>query len=430
MQKYWLSRIIKKATKIEPQELKATLLSFSFIFLLMFAYNILKPVRDAMAPEWTDVEVAWLWTLNFLFSVIAVSLYGLAVSKLKLKNVIPGVYVFFAMSFLIFYIFSDLSSNNILVNKAFYVWLSLFSLFHISVFWSLMSDLFSQVQASRLFAFISSGASVGTICGATFTLMLADNLGTLNLMLVASVILLLIVPLISYLKHSISEDGQHLNQEVTIGTNPFAGFIKFINNPYLLGIALFIFLYTFIGSFAYFEIKNLMMENDRITNTEIWAAINLTVNSISIVTAMFITSRITQYLGMGKTLFLVPFLVSIGLMVVFVNPILATIIITWVLLKAGNYSITRPGREMLFTSVGREDRFKTKQVIDIVVYRGGDVFSGWMFAFLTAILGLGMAVIAIIGTIVALFWGYVGLRLGKRHDSATPITQDSIEITS
>jgi AAA family ATP:ADP antiporter len=176
---------------------------------------------------------------------------------------------------------------------------------------------------------------------------------------------------------------------------PFAGFIKFINNPYLLGIALFIFLYTFIGSFAYFEIKNLMMENDRITNTEIWAAINLSVNSISIVTAMFVTSRITQYLGMGKTLFLVPFLVSIGLMVVFVNPILATIIITWVLLKAGNYSITRPGREMLYTSVGREDRFKTKQVIDIVVYRGGDVFSGWMFAFLTAILGLGMAVIAV-----------------------------------
>ena len=101
MQKNWLSRIIKKATKIEPQELKATLLSFSFIFLLMLAYNILKPVRDAMAPEWTDVEVAWLWTLNFLFSVIAVSLYGLAVSKLKLKNVIPGVYAFFAMSFLI-----------------------------------------------------------------------------------------------------------------------------------------------------------------------------------------------------------------------------------------------------------------------------------------------------------------------------------------
>ena len=172
------------------------------------------------------------------------------------------------------------------------------------------------------------------------------------------------------------------------------------------------------------------MGNDRITNTEIWAAINLTVNSISIVTAMFVTSRITQYLGMGKTLFLVPFLVSIGLMVVFVNPILATIIITWVLLKAGNYSITRPGREMLYTSVGREDRFKTKQVIDIVVYRGGDVFSGWMFAFLTATLGLGMGVIAIIGTIVALFWGYIGLRLGKRHDTTAPITRDSIKITS
>ena len=152
----------------------------------------------------------------------------------------------------------------------------------------------------------------------------------------------------------------------------------------MLGIALFIFLYTFIGSFAYFEIKNLMAGNEREANTAIWAGINTSVNLISIFTAMFATSRITTAVGLGKTLALIPLGVSIALLAVFANPALAIIIAAWVVLKAGNYSITRPGREMLYTSVSREDRFKTKQVIDIVVYRGGDVFSGWIFALLTA----------------------------------------------
>ena len=200
------------------------------------------------------------------------------------------------------------------------------------------------------------------------------------------------------------------------GRNPFAGFKRLITNPYLLGIAFFIFLYTFIGSFAYFEIKNLMAGNDKDTNTAIWAGINLSVNAISIVTAMFATSRITTSIGLGKTLAMIPLLVAIALLAVFSSPMLAVIIVAWVVLKAGNYSITRPGREMLYTNVSREDRFKTKQVIDIVVYRGGDVFSGWMFALLTATLGLGMGPIAMIGAAVAVLWAYVGLRLGNAYD--------------
>ena len=158
-----ISRFLTSATKIEASEIKATLLSFSFIFLLMVAYNMLKPARDALAPEWSDVEVAWLWTINFILSVIAVSLYGWFVSKAKLKNVVPAVYAFFAASFVVFYLGTGVLSDSTYLNKAFYVWLSLFSLFHVSVFWSLMSDLFSKDQAPRLFAFIASGASIGTI---------------------------------------------------------------------------------------------------------------------------------------------------------------------------------------------------------------------------------------------------------------------------
>jgi AAA family ATP:ADP antiporter len=195
-----------------------------------------------------------------------------------------------------------------------------------------------------------------------------------------------------------------------------------VRNPYLLGIGVFIFFYTFIGSFAYFELKNLMAANDRDTNTAIWAGINLAVNSLTIIIAWFATSRITGRLGVGKTLALVPVLVAAAMVVVFINPVLAVMVAGWVVLKAGNYSITRPGREMLYTNVSREDRFKTKQVIDIVVYRGGDVLSGWAFAFLTTTVGLGMAPIAVIGAGVALVWAWVGLGLGRKYDLA--VAQD------
>jgi AAA family ATP:ADP antiporter len=423
-----LSRIFRGATRIEPEEARAAILSFSFLFLLMLAYNILKPVRDALAPEWSDVELASLWTINFFFSAIAVSIYGYAVSRGKLKKVIPGVYAFFALSFVLFYVGASSAENGELINKAFYVWLSLFSLFHISVFWSLMSDIFSKQQAPRLFGFIASGASIGTIAGSAVALALAKLVGTLNLMLVAASILVTILPMVAVLRRAASPEGPATAEEQALSGNPFAGFREFVRNPYLLGIGVFIFFYTFIGSFAYFELKNLMAANDRDTNTAIWAGINLAVNSLTIMIAWFATGRITARIGVGKTLALVPVLVAAALVLVFVNPVLAVMVGGWVVLKAGNYSITRPGREMLYTNVSREDRFKTKQVIDIVVYRGGDVLSGWVFALLTTTIGLGMGPIAIIGAGVALLWAWVGFGLGRKYDLA--IAQDAESVAA
>lgn len=410
--KHWFTAL----TKIEASEMKATLTSFAFIFWLMVAYNILKPVRDAMAPEWSDMELASLWGINFVFSTVAVFLYSVAVSTFKLKNVIPGVYIFFGASFVAFYAVASTFTDSAIINKAFYVWISVFSLFHVSVFWGLMADLYTKEQAPRLFAFIASGGSIGVIAGASMTIFLVERIGTLNIMLVAAVILVSIIPLITILRSSPGDGAAASSQDKPISGNPFSGFVKFVTNPYLLGIGLFIFLYTFIGSFAYFEIKNLMAGNDRDTNAAIWAGINLSVNIIAIITAMLATGRITKAVGLGKTLAMIPLFVSIALLAVFASPVLAVIIAAWVTLKAGNYSITKPGREMLYTNVSREDRFKTKQVIDIVVYRGGDVFSGFIFALLTTTFGLGLGPIALIGAVVALVWAYVGLRLGTTYD--------------
>lgn len=415
-----MNSLFSKATKIESNEVTATLLSFLFIFSLMLAYNIMKPVRDAMAPDWSDAETAWLWTYNFFFSIAAVSLYGFAVSRLRLKVLIPGVYAFFAVSFVLFYVGASAVDDTRLIDKSFFLWISVFSLFHVSVFWSLMSDLFTKDQAPRLFAFIASGASIGTIAGSSATLVLAEMVGTLNLMLIAAVILVAIVPVVGVL-YRLKSTRMHTtssltNSEAIVSGNPFAGFRDFVRNPYLLGIALFIFLYTSIGSFAWFEIKNLMEPFTRDERTQMWAAINLTINLLAIGTAMLATGRIAARFGLATTLALVPVGVAVGFLVVAVNPVLAVIIVTWVVLKAGNYSITRPGREMLYTLVSREERFKAKPVIDIVVYRGGDTLAGWSFTGLTMGLGLGMGGVAIVGALIAVAWAAVGVYLGRNYN--------------
>lgn len=231
------SELIKRAVNIEPHELRAALTSFCFVFLLMAAYYILRPVRDAMASDWTDAEVSWLWTFTFFFSALAVSLYGWVVTTVKFNRLVPSVYAFFALSFLGFYIATQSAAERVLIDKSFYVWISVFSLFHISVFWSFMADLFNRQQAPRLFGFIGAGASTGGLVGPSIPAFFVDSIGTNNLLLVAAVLLLLTVPIISFLQRlKVKELKNEAVQVDTadfeyVGGNPLSGFSEFLKSP-------------------------------------------------------------------------------------------------------------------------------------------------------------------------------------------------------
>ncbi|MDH3531391.1 MAG: MFS transporter [Gammaproteobacteria bacterium] len=417
-----LTRIVKAATKVEPQELNATLLSFLFVLLLMTAYFIMRPVRDAMASDWTDAEVSLLWTMTFFFSLIAVSIYGAAISFVRFRWLVPGVYGFFAVSFFVFYFGSTQIVDPVLVDKSFYVWLSVFSLFHLSVFWSFMSDVFNKNQAPRLFGIIATGASVGAIIGPLLAAELVDSIGTDTLMLVSATLLLIPIPIIfalERLKRTVlgNEDlSVDLSAQQAIGRNPLAGFSLFLQSPYLIGIGCFILLYVAIGSFVYFEIKNLFEVFTREERTQIFAYIDFAVNALAILTAVFVTSRIATRFGMATTLALIPALMAIGMLVLAFSPVVAVVAGLQVARRAGNYAITRPGREMLFTVVGRETRFKAKPVIDIVLYRGGDMVSAWAFTLLTSVAGLGLGAVAAVGAGIALAWATIGVYLGRAFD--------------
>lgn len=420
MIKNTVSKFINLSTRIKPNEIRATLLSFSFVFLLMTAYFILRPVRDAMSSDWTDTELSWLWTSTFFFSFIAVSLYGEIISRIKFNYVVPGVYVFFSISFFAFNFLSLILIDPDIINKIFYVWLSVFSLFHVSVFWSFISNIFSKEQAPRLFGFIASGASIGAILGPSVPILFANQVGTMNLLIIAGIILLIPVPLISWLeKIQFSELKNHkVNLDETKNTikkDFLSGFSSLIKNPYLISISLFILFYVVMNTFIYFELRKLLIDFDHDARTQIWASIDLIVNVLAIVTAIFLTGRITTRFGMPTTLALIPVLMVLGWLVVAISPILLFLIGLQIIRRAGNYAITKPGREMLFTLVDNEARYKVKPVIDIVVYRGGDMLTAWFYTFLTATLGLGLSGVSIIAAAVASLWALTGLYLGKRY---------------
>ena len=417
------ARIMKIASQIEENEIKTVLASFSFVFILMSAYYLLRPVRDAMASNWTDAELSWLWTSTFIFSATAVAIYGFAISRIRFEMLVPCVYGFFAATFIFFYLGNRLIGDGNLIDMAFYVWVSVFSLFHISVFWSFMADVFSGQQARRLFGFITTGASVGGIVGPIIPTFFASKLGNDNLMLIATILLVLTIPIILWIQklkisdlHNVDVHAD-LSRQLAIGGNPFSGFIEFFRNPYLLGIGVFILLYSGIGSFIYFELKNLMAAiGDANVRSQYWSGINLTVNIVTIVTAMFATGRIATRFGLAVTLAMVPVVLVLGLLLVAVSPLLWVVIIMQVALKGGNYAITRPGREMLFTEVDRETRFKAKPVIDIVVYRGSDMTWAWGFTALTEGLGLGLGAVAAVGAGIAALWAASGIFLGRWYN--------------
>ena len=410
------AKLLKALSKVEQHEVSATAISFSLVMILMASYYILRPVRDAMASDWSDADVSLLWTINFFFSFAIVAFYGFAAARVSLNRLVPGVFSFFALTFVIFYLVSHLITDSTLIDKAFYVWVSVYSLFPISVFWSFMADIYRREQSKRLFGIITTGASVGAMIGPSVALLFA-NLGTYNLMLVATVVLLMTLPLVIYLRTidftSQSAEASPSANLTPISNDALAGFKLFFSNPFLIAIGIFLFLYTGIGSFIYFELKNLMAEFSREQRTEIWAFIDLATNSITIIAGLFITSRLATRLGLGFTLALLPLVVFAGLLSVAMVPLLSVVIGLQIFRRGGNYAITRPAREMLFTYVDKDTRFKAKQVIDIIVYRGGDVFWGWAFTFLTAVIGLGVAGVALVGAGIAAVWAMLGLYLGN-----------------
>jgi AAA family ATP:ADP antiporter len=415
-------KIRQSATLIEPREARAVTISFVTVFIVMAAYYFLRPVRDSMASDWTDPEISQLWTIQFFFSAALVAIYGLACSRIRFRLLVPAVYTFYAVTFMAFAIGALALPESVLLDKSYYVWVSLFSLFHLSVFWSLMADTFSVAQSKRLFAFIAAGASAGAAAGPLVVAVIAADVGNENLMLMAAAVLLLSIPLIFYLQRLKITDLHNKDVKADLsaarmGGRWWAGFGDFFTSPYLLTIGVFILLYTGIQAFIYFETTELLrIYEEREQRTTILALRDAVVNLLTFGLGLFVTGRLVTRLGMPLTLGLIPLLAAAGLLIIAFAPILSVLLVVDIARRAGNYGVMRPAREMLFTSVDREARFKSKPVVDVVVYRGGDAWWGAVFAFFSTTVGLGFVAMSLMGAGLAAIWTVSGVYLGRVFD--------------
>jgi ATP:ADP antiporter, AAA family len=412
---------------VEPHEIAAVMLSMLYFFFLFGSYSVIKPVRDAMGTVYGIKHLNELFTGTFIGTLILAPLYAGMASRIKLSSFLPWVYGFIAVTIVGFYmLFTDGKVSGRYVAAGFYIWVSVFNMLIISVFWSFMADIFSRTQAKRLFGFIAAGGTVGGITGPLIATFLATRVGNNGLMLISAagfVVTALLVKALAAAREKLVATSGSEAQRTDInhrlgGGNPLDGFILLAKSPYLLLIAGFLFLMTSISTIVYTQLGDLITKafTNHDQRTQMYATIELVVNSLAVVIQLLGTGRIINRFGVKFGLLLNPIIMVFAFLAIAFSPILLILGSLQVVRRVAEYAVAKPTREMLFTVVDQESKYKAKNVIDTVVYRGGDLVAS--FASVGVLKGFGDIGLAILGVAVSLIWFPIAWALGRRYETA------------
>jgi len=415
---------LSTAINAEAHELRPALSGFVLFFCLFAGYFMLRPIRESMGIAAGVENLQWLFTATFFVMLGAVPLFAWLSSRVPRLHFVDWVYGFFCLNLLMFAALFQFMGDSPWMARVFYVWISVYNLFVVSVAWSLMADVFDAAQAKRLFAFIAAGASVGGLIGPALSAVLVGSVGEAGLMLLAGLLLGVALAL----KYSLmrwreiggaGRPGAAPAESTRrpLPGNPFSGITRVMKSPYLLGIAGFVVLLATVTTFLYFEQARLVAElfPARAEQVRVFGIIDLVVQAGALLSQVFITGRLAQKLGVRMLLAIVPLLVCIGFVGLALAPSFAMLAALMIVRRIGEYAFVRPGREMLFAPLDAESKYKAKNVIDTIVYRAGDAISGWAKTALD-MLGQGAGLIAVIGAVCAMLWGLLGWQLGKQAD--------------
>ncbi len=415
-----LLRGLARLFDVQREEAPAVLAGLLMFFFLFTGYFMLRPVRETMGIAGGVDNLQWLFTATFAATLAALPLYGWIASRVARRRILPWTYGFFALNLLAFAAGFVAQPENLWLARAFYVWLSVFNLLTISLAWSVLADIFASAQAKRLFALMAGGASLGGLTGPVLGTLLVAPVGHAGLLLLSAALLAASVAAAWWLqrwrdRHPLPSQETTARRE-PLGGNPFAGATAVFQSKYLMGIALFVVLLTSVTTFLYFEQARMVAElfPDRTRQTQVFGIIDTVVQSLAILTQVLLTGRIARRLGVGMLLVAVPLVVAAGFVWLALAPVFAVFVVVMVVRRAGEYALVRPGREMLYTVVSAEQKYKAKNFIDTAVYRGGDAISAWLKRGLD-LLAEHPAMAMLIGAAIALAWAATGGMLGKAH---------------
>ena len=419
-----MQTLIYKLFSLKEGEFKILALSCGFIFMLFSSYAILRPMRDALGLEGGQEELKWLFLATFIACILASLLLMWLSTKIKRRFYTDCVFVFFALNLLVFYalmqVFAPHTPEFIWLSRVFYVWISVFNLFAFSSAWSLLADVFSKEASGRLFGIISAGASLGSIAGASSVSVLVANLGVANLVFLSIALLLVGIAL----KNLILRELRHFESieslgrfEHTIGSkNPFAGFQLIIASKYLLLLCAFILLLTSVSTFLYMEQARIVREvfPTREARIAAFATIDLIVQTSALLIQIFLTAKIAKFFGITSLLSILGFVIALGFVILsFTHPAFLPLAVVMSIRRVGEYALVKPGREMLFVPLDSDSKYKVKNFLDAVVYRGGDALSAQAESILA---NVGILYVLLSGAAISFIWGLLGVFLGKNYE--------------
>ena len=409
----WLARLMPAT----PQERAAALWSFAYFFALLAGYYVLRPLRDQMGIAGGVKNLPWLFTATFVTLLVAQPLYGALVARLPRARFIPIVYHFFVANLLVFWALLTFDVETAVVARVFFVWVSVFNLFAVAVFWSFMADLFTSEQGKRLFGFIGAGGTAGALLGPIITIWLSVPLGPVNLMIAAVIFLELAVFCVYRLERNVVMREQAQAPTESIGGSAFAAIPELVRSPYMLGIGAWVALLSYAATIIYFEQAHIVSEAVKSAGlqTRIFASIDLAVSLLTLVTQLFITGQVLKRVGTGVAAAALPIVYIVGFAVLAVMPTLIVVVTVQVVQRWMNFAIANPARQLFFTVVTREEKYKAKNLVDVVVYRGSDALSGWIFDTLQG-LGLKLGAIALCSLPVVAGWAVLSLALGREQE--------------
>ena len=418
--------LLTRLLDVRPHEIALLGWAWLYVLSVMSAYYVIRPIRDTMGIEGGVENLQWLFTGTLLVMLAINPAYAALVRLLPRQKFIAFAYLFFVANLAVFAWLMQVATGRELVwvGRAFFIWVSVFNLFVVSVFWALMVDVFDTEQAKRLFGFLAAGATIGAILGSSLTASLVAGVGNTWLLLASAALLLVAIlcvrklgRLTAALRRAPGEAAAARDAaEQPIGGSVLAGITHTLRSPYLLGISLYILLYTITSTFLYFEQAAIVRDYfpDRTSRTTFFAGVDLVVNILTLVVQLFVTGRFLRAFGVGVTAAVLPFCTLVGFGVLAAAPTLAVLVVVQVLRRVGNFGLARPTREVLFTVVSREDKYKAKSMIDTVVYRAGDQAGSWSYALL-GMAGLGTAGVALAALPVSAIWLVNALWLGRRQ---------------
>ena len=434
-----IGRLIGKAVDIREDEVHAVGWSFAYFFLVLASYFVIRPIRDQMGVAGGVENLAWLFTGTLVGMLLLHPVFSALVARYPRRVFIAWIYRVFIGMLVTFYLLFTVGdqTQSIWIGRAFFIWTSVFNLFVVSVFWSFMTDTYHPSQGRRLFGFIAVGGTVGALLGSSITAGLVGIMGPINLLLVSALLLELAGRSArAFERHEAKlvraaslepdpEDGiadraadtAEERQEEVIGGGILEGVHRVARSRYLLGLAALILLFAVVSTFLYFHLLAIVedvMAGDDEGQTRLFAVMEIAVQSLTLVTQIFLTGRILKWLGLGLSLAILPLVSIVGFGILALSPVLVVVVLFQVLRRAANFAIQRPAREVLYTVIERTDKYKAKNFNDTFVYRAADQLGAWSYTGM-AFFGLGLSALALTMVPVSAAWLLLALWLGVRY---------------